>query len=327
MNIVCYSERILNPFRGVMNVIALDDAEAVTTDGVNWSLYVRDSFDTQDDPEEFADIDNPNIRFGTWSEAEGLKRAPVLPCYHYQEIQYKGERLLEVLRHYANDVPFEFRDYYELWVLEKDTRQPLALIDSVCCDREIYNTNMLAWRAGNLCHRYFKSSVTALDDDVHTHADLLDKLINERVGGKSSAQWFLRDESGYGYGLDGINLDSELEGRELSPRLFPRMFIEQHWENQQHSELVNDFINWQSPWLLLLDFLKDTQREALELAARKHALLVDKLHLLYPKIIEEKHIKAARVEAMLRKTQQNTELENDTSLATTYSANMGWRTA
>ena len=134
MDIVCYSERILNPFRGVMNVIALDDAEAVTTDGVNWSLYVRDYFDTTDiDPEEFAHIDNPHIRFGTWSEANGLVRAPVLPCYHYQEIQHKGERLLEVVRHYAADVPFEFRDYYELWLLEKDTRQPLALIDSVTC--------------------------------------------------------------------------------------------------------------------------------------------------------------------------------------------------
>ena len=99
MDIVCYSERILNPFRGVMNVIALDDAEAVTTDGVNWSLYVRDYFDTADEyPEEFEHIDNPHIRFGTWSESTGLKRAPVLPCYHYQEIQHKGERLLEVVR-------------------------------------------------------------------------------------------------------------------------------------------------------------------------------------------------------------------------------------
>jgi len=66
MNTVCYSERILNPFRGVMNVIALDDAEAVTTDGINWFLYVRDSFDTADDePEEFARIDYPCTRFGT----------------------------------------------------------------------------------------------------------------------------------------------------------------------------------------------------------------------------------------------------------------------
>ena len=158
MNIVCYSERILNPFRGVMNIIALDDAEAVTTDGVNWFLYVRDSFNSADEePEEFAHIDNPHIRFGTWSEAEGLKRAPVLPCYHYLEIQHKGERLLEVVRHYATEVPFEFRDCYELWLLEKDTWQPLALIDSVCCEHDIYDNDLLSWRAGNLCRSQFKS--------------------------------------------------------------------------------------------------------------------------------------------------------------------------
>lgn len=83
LHIVCYSERILNPFRGVMNVIALDDAEAVTTDGVNWSLYVRDYFDTaDDDPEEFAHIDNPHIRFGIWSEESGLIRAPATDHPH-----------------------------------------------------------------------------------------------------------------------------------------------------------------------------------------------------------------------------------------------------
>ena len=59
MDIVCYSERILNPFRGVMNVIALDDAEAVTTDGVNWSLYVRDRFDITEDPEACISLSSP----------------------------------------------------------------------------------------------------------------------------------------------------------------------------------------------------------------------------------------------------------------------------
>jgi len=311
-----------------MNVIALDDAEAVTTDGVNWSLYVLDYFDTaDDDPEEFASIDNPHIRFGTWSEASGLVRAPVLPCYHYQEIQHKGERLLEVVRHYATDVPFEFRDYYELWLLAKDTGQPLALLDSVCSDHDTYDNDLLAWRAGNLCRSQFKSDAAKLSDGINTHADLLNQLINSRAGNKPSAQWFLRDENGYGYGLKGINLRQGLVGREMSPRLFPRMFVEEHWENDIHIKLVNDFINWLSPWLLLLDFLKDAQREALELTARRHAILVDKLHVLYPKMIDEKHIKAARVEAMLRKTRQGKQQEADASASTAYNANHGWRTA
>ncbi len=324
MNIVCYSERILNPFRGVMNVIALDDAEAVTTDGVNWFLYVRDHFDTaEDDPVEFADIDNPDIRFGTWNEIEGLKRAPFLPCYHYQEIQIKGARLLEVVRHYTNDIPFEFRDYYELWLLDQDTHQPLALLDSVCCDRDVYHTDTLAWRAGNLCRHNFKSDAAQLVSGLESHADMLNYLINKRAGSKPAAQWFLREENGYGYGLEGINIDCDLEGRELSPRLFPRMFVEQQWEDVTMTALINDFFAWQSPWMLLMDFLKDAQREALELAAKKHALLVDKLHLLYPKIIDDKIIKAARVEAMLR----NTHKEKDNTQSTNSNDTLGWRTA
>ena len=154
------------------------------------------------------------------------------------------------------------------------------------CDQEIYHNDLLSWRAGNLCRSQFKSDVAKLADGINTHADLLNQLINSRAGSRPSAQWFLREANGYGYGLKGINLNKELAGREMSPRLFPRMFVEEHWENKTHAALVNDFINWMSPWLLLLDFLKDDQRENLELAARRHAVLVDKLHLLYPKIIE-----------------------------------------
>jgi hypothetical protein len=87
----------------------------------------------------------------------------------------------------------------------------------------------------------------------------------------------------------------------------------------QHWSMI--FLNWMSPWFLLLDFLKDDQRETLEKTARKHAMLVDKLHVLYPRIIAEKHIKAARVEAMLRKTLQDRQQETDSSNPEAYSPN------
>jgi hypothetical protein len=197
----------------------------------------------------------------------------------------------------------------------------------MCCDRELYDNDLLSWRAGNLCRSQFKSDVARLTDGVDSHADLLNKLINSRAGKRPSAQWFVREQNGYGYGLKGINLDSRLVGREMSPRLFPRMFVEEHWENDTDAALVNDFINWMSPWLLLLDFLKDAQREALESTARKHALLVDKLHVLYPKVVQEKHIKAARVEAMLRRTRQHKQQESEASHSSADNANLGWRTA
>ena len=87
MNVSCYSQRILNPFRGVMNIITTGQADAVTIDGVNWDLYIHDTFhDHEDEPEEFARIDMPDLRYGVWSLKKGLRRAPALPSYHYDEI-------------------------------------------------------------------------------------------------------------------------------------------------------------------------------------------------------------------------------------------------
>ena len=302
MGVICYSERILNPFRGVMNIIALPDADAVTIDGVNWELYIHDCFHSRRaEPDEFTQVDLPDIRFGDWSRKTGLRRAPLIASYHYDEIQIIGALLLEAVREFADRVPFEFRDDYELWLLDHEKREPLALLDSVCFKRDLYTPVSLKWKAGIRCRQQFSSRI-APDDADRTSADLLDQLVNNRAGDRPSAQWFKRRDDGYGYGLKGVNIDARLIGRELSPRLFPRLFVEQSWDNEPATTLVDDFIDWLSPWILLLDFLKDPQREAFEAAARSRALIVDRMHPLYPKVVCDKHINAARVEAMLRKS-------------------------
>jgi len=79
------------------------------------------------------------------------------------------------------------------------------------------------------------------------------------------------------------------------------MLAQQQWQNKSDETLVDAFINWLSPYLLVLDFLRDTQRETLEQSAKQHALLVDKIFHLYPKVIDRKATNAARVEAMMRK--------------------------
>lgn len=302
MKTFCYSERILNPFRGVMNVISTGKADAVTIDGVNWDLYIHDNFGSHlDDPEEFANIELPDIRYGDWCKKNGLRRAPVLPSYHYDEIQQAGEALMEAVIESAQKIPFSFNDNHELWLLDEENLQPLALIDSVCCENELYTPTTLLWKAGNRCRRYFNSNVIP-DVEQETHADILNQLVNARAGNNPGAQWFLRKEDAYGLGMDVINIDNKYIGRSMSPRMFPRMFIEQQWDNDSECALFNEFINWLSPWLLLMDFLSDSQRKVFEKSARQHALLVDEMHLLYPKVIDEKNIKAARVEAALRKT-------------------------
>lgn len=50
----CYAQRLLNPFRGVMKIIEHQGAEAVTTDGVQWDIYVRDTTLNEDSDETMA---------------------------------------------------------------------------------------------------------------------------------------------------------------------------------------------------------------------------------------------------------------------------------
>ena len=305
MPVSCYSQRILNPFRGVMNIISIGGADAVTIDGINWTLYVHDTFDCPaDDPQEFFEIEMPDIRFGDWSRESGLKRSPLIASYHYNEIQAIGQVLLDAVLQYADECPFSFSDNYELWLLDESTSEPLALLHSVCNQNEIFSPEDLTWEAGLRCKQEFLID----DDETDTQTpagELLNDTINQRAGKEPSAQWFCRDKLNYGKGLNGINLEANLIERELSARLFPKMLVQQEWQDTSQHSLINAFIEWLSPYLLVLDFLRDTQRETLEQAARQQAALVERMHLLYPKIINQQAINAARVEAMMRKSNQS----------------------
>ena len=45
MPVTCYSQRILNPFRGVMNIISTGGGDAVTIDGINWTVQLGGTSD------------------------------------------------------------------------------------------------------------------------------------------------------------------------------------------------------------------------------------------------------------------------------------------
>ena len=305
MPVNCYSQRILNPFRGVMNIISIGGADAVTIDGINWTLYIHDDFDCPtDDPEEFFEIDMPDIRLGDWNNKTGLRRSPLIASYHYNEIQTIGNALLDAVQKYSEQCPYPFKDKYELWLLDKSTDEPLALLDSVCTAEDIHSPNNLTWEAGLRCKQEFLKEYTPADEQTDSAGELLNQLVNKRAGEKPSAQWFYRDRFSYGRGLTGINLKPDYIGRELSARLFPKMLVQQQWQDETKASLVDAFINWLSPYLLVLDFLKDRQRETLELTAKDHALLVDQMYPLYPKIINQQAINAARVEAVMRRSNQ-----------------------
>ena len=71
-------------------------------------------------------------------------------------------------------------------------------------------------------------------------------------------------------------------------------------EPAEYAALAADYLDWQAPWLLLLQTLDEDTRRRLEVSARSRAEEMVRQHRLYPAHADPAQIKAARVELVLR---------------------------
>ena len=305
-----FSQRLLNPFRGVLNIVTYGSAEAVTTDGVHWDIYVRNDELVKDLQDSYK-VQTSDIRYGSWSEENSLKRGPVFPSDDFKRMEEMGAVVYEHLLEVHDQVPFPMKDKYELWLLD-NRRMPLALLDSVVFPQQMDLQQSIAWRAGLACREsFYAQSWLDMKSDAACEGDYLAGYINDAAGEKPAAQWFMRQQDGSGRGLQGIQLPAELEGRILGAEAFPQFLLRTIGHDELHQVLIEEFFAWQAPWLLVLPELQNEVRGELEQQARRHALAVDKQYRLYPQIIDPAVINAARVEAMLRKGQKKQNDEND----------------
>ncbi len=303
MAIISYAQRLLNPFRGVMNIIEYHGAEAVTTDGRHWDIYVRDT-DLVEDIANSNKIQTSDIRYGSWSEKDGLKRGAIYPSDDFKVLEHRGAIVYEyLLQHHAN-IPFPLKDTIELWLLDGNG-QPLALLNSMVRPEDIELDCHIDWRAGNECRKKFHSSaMRELQQTGGTETgagEYLTDYINALAGHTPRAQWFDRRADGSGESLPGINIAQALENRILPARAFARYFLQEDVGSPAQRRLIQDFLAWQAPCLLLLQDLPPAVREELERQATARALCVDKHYRLYPDINNKDLINAARVEATLRR--------------------------
>jgi hypothetical protein len=127
MQIECYAQRLLNPFRGAAHTIRYRSAEALTTDGVEWDIYVANDalLDGLGRAGKRAQISD--IRYGHWSAETGLKRGPLFPSDDFRRLEDMGAVVYENLLTMHRAVPFAFLDQFELWLLDRRDR-PLALL-------------------------------------------------------------------------------------------------------------------------------------------------------------------------------------------------------
>jgi len=263
---LCYAQRMLNPFHGVMHIVKLYWSEAVTTDGINWTLYIRGErfYDDLHSPEQAAamQITVPDIKYGTWSEQQGLKRSPVRLPTLYDEIELEGQTLLQTLISKLSQLPFEFQDCQELWLIDENSGKPLALLASRC-DHDIdEDLPPLIWNAG-IKAREYASEISHLQ-----------QLINQMAGKKPQARWFDQNADETPSALLNADLLTD-------------------------NEALSSLHEWLSPYLLLLKQNRE-QRSQLEQQACRHAERMIGQVNLYPEIIHEQLFKAARVEIRMR---------------------------
>jgi hypothetical protein len=298
MEIECYAQRLLNPFRGVVHVIRFQSAEAVTTDGIEWDIYVANDALLDDLGHAGRRAQISDIRYGHWSAEKGLKRGPLFPSDDFKRLENMGAVAYEHLLKVHRDLPFVFRDQFELWLLDQDN-QPLALLHSVRTDSETDTRPPLDWRAGMAAQEHFQSmAITDLAEPAGTY---LTRYVNTLSSGV--AQWFRRSDAGAGLGLHTLKGGEALRGRVLEAEAFPPLFIATSEMDAAHARLVHDYHAWQAPWALLLPHLEPSTRSALEIAACQQAEMVEKHCRLYPAMIDRAALQAARVEAAFIRNQ------------------------
>jgi len=274
-----------------MHSVVRDWADAVTTDGRSWTLYVRGEC-LYDDPADLQDraISVPDVKYGTWSANTGFMRAPIrLPTFD-ERVREQGEALLSAVQTHAAALPFPLADRFELWLLHGESGQPLALIASGCTTDDCAQPVRAQWTPGRHC-------MADLPEAAQLH-----RRIAELAGPTPRALWFERHADGSGSALlHGAGAMMVVE-QHLPADRFSSLLVDRDALGAGTGRLLDALLSWQSPALLQLPGLTREQRRRFEAAACGHALrLADNLPL-YPCVLDGSAITAALVEARLRRS-------------------------
>jgi hypothetical protein len=198
------------------------------------------------------------------------------------------------------------RDHFELWLLRKETGQPLALLKTRRWEREMSKIEDPSWYPFLLENNSFVAqSLKPLEAQRHPsahplrHRDVLERLVNNAARPLPSAQWFERHPDGSGTGHGGLRVAAAQIGQTLPRTAFPELLVDEHWDNAQDARLISEYHDWSAAQLLAHQPLTRATRLRLEQAAcRQPEKLLDPYPMI-PEIIDEDAMKIALVQARL----------------------------
>lgn len=302
----CFSLRRVNPFLGIAVLVRTPGGRAISVDGQHWQVQIlahppRGLWTGGGEQKELR-----YFRFGFWSEAEGSTRVPLNPILDAGEMVAQSERLIAELRAATPGLPFPLAPELEQWLMDPDGN-PIVLLATALHESELGEIRGGDWTAGGRGEERPFTSDTLSAQGVaehdpsgrHYHVEALERLIAQTAGPRPTTRWFRRD----GASVLPLPRDGESAlAQPLPEHAFPPLTLRTDWANKHARALVGEYIDWLSPYLLTLPSLDTETRRTLEREARRHALLVNALWRLYPRIIDEGLITQARVEARLRQS-------------------------
>jgi len=280
--IKAFSQRLMPPYSGQMQMVESDRARAVTLDNQSWEiqfLHMRNDLPGADNNSQR--VKRSYMRVATINDSD-LRQMNLLSDENKADGKEVDERIVELIEFLEQStLPFPAQDKFEYWLLDTKDQSPLALIYScVEEDQKKIFPERAEWTALPAAVMPIERSEEEKEREYAPINYQLERLVADRAGWNAKAKWFVRGDD-----------DDES---------FPPLLIRQDWEDEQSAELCKRYLHRQSPRLLMLHGLAQDVRKKLEINASSQALEVERFYKLYPEIIDEKLLKTILVEAKLR---------------------------
>lgn len=263
-----YSIRRLSPYMGVIQVIDLGTVRAYSTDGRKW---------------------RPR-RLG---EEERERAQPDI----------EAPDSAEVLRHALRErpsIPFPPGDRYELWLLHRETRMPLALLRTEHWAHNMVEIPNPSWRPflwGD--HSFMPTDPGKLGGIGPRYREALERQVDFAARPQPAAQWFERHADGSGTGLLGLRVEASESGRHLPGHAFPELLCSEHWPEPAQAQLVSTFHDWNAALLLAHGNLSPPTRARLEAAAARRPQKLLETYRMLPRVLDSSRMSASLVAARL----------------------------
>lgn len=297
----CYSVRLVNPFLGTKQIVSTEQARATSSDGINWRIQIRN--DIYKTPWSSLAIPEQHDRYfvyGNWSPQTGLVRVPIHPSLYEDHVLQSVEDLFSRLKPATQQLPFVPKDTLELWLLDRDCSQAVALLATRLPDEESPAHRLPRWYVGQEADSVLSRKLLSDESSYSTNAQTaFDHAIQHRCGTPLIGYWIQRQPDNSGVIVSNHAGKPVSRVTSLPASAFPECLLSEDWADKQFSKLVNDYLSWQAPLLLMLP-LSTARRRTLENHAQQRPLAVQQYHRLYPSVENASLLNKIRVEARLR---------------------------